>query len=100
MYTCLSFPSTVLTVTEGISLYLFISQFKGAETCPLNHLPPPCSSQQGLGAVEALTDPRHEHLDQLLSLEKRLLQALGDPEETSPFTQVASPFSQVTPPFT
>lgn len=44
--------------------------------------------QQGLGAVEALTDPCHEHLDQLLSLEKRLLQALGDPEETSPFTQI------------
>lgn len=54
--------------------------------------------QQGLGAVEALTDPRHTHQDQLLSLEKRLLQALGDPEETSPFTQVASPFSQVTAP--
>lgn len=51
--------------------------------------------QQGLGAVEALMDPRHTHQDQLLSLEKRLLQALGDPEETSPFTQVASPFSQV-----
>ncbi|MPC26511.1 Sec1 family domain-containing protein 2 [Portunus trituberculatus] len=51
--------------------------------------------QQGLGAVEAVTDPRHTHQDQLFSLEKRLLQALADPEETPPFTQVASPFSQI-----
>lgn len=43
--------------------------------------------QQGLGAVEALSDPRYEHLDQLLSLEKQLVQAISDPEETSPFTQ-------------
>lgn len=44
--------------------------------------------QQGLGAVEAVADPSYEHLDQLLSLEKQLIQAIGDPEETPPFTQV------------
>ncbi|KAK8724377.1 hypothetical protein OTU49_011364, partial [Cherax quadricarinatus] len=44
--------------------------------------------QQGLGVVETLCDPRYVHLDQLLSLEKRLLQSIGDPEETLPFTQL------------
>ncbi|XP_069954585.1 sec1 family domain-containing protein 2-like isoform X2 [Cherax quadricarinatus] len=44
--------------------------------------------QQGLGVVETLCDPRYVHLDQLLSLEKRLLQSIGDPEETLPFTQI------------
>nr|XP_053636407.1 sec1 family domain-containing protein 2-like [Cherax quadricarinatus] len=43
---------------------------------------------QGLGVVETLCDPRYVHLDQLLSLEKRLLQSIGDPEETLPFTQI------------
>lgn len=54
----------------------------------ISHFPSPASPQQGLGAVEALSDPRYEHLDQLLSLEKQLVQAISDPEETSPFTQV------------
>ncbi|XP_042214402.1 sec1 family domain-containing protein 2-like isoform X2 [Homarus americanus] len=44
--------------------------------------------QQGLCAVEALSHPRFVHLDQLLSLEKRLMQSIGDPEETLPFTQI------------
>ncbi|XP_037803217.1 sec1 family domain-containing protein 2-like [Penaeus monodon] len=44
--------------------------------------------QQGLGVVEALSDERHEHLDQLLSLQKLLLQSIGDAEETPPFTQI------------
>ncbi|XP_045623964.2 sec1 family domain-containing protein 2 isoform X2 [Procambarus clarkii] len=44
--------------------------------------------QQGLGVVEALCDPRCVHFDQLLSLEKRLMQSIGDPEETLPFTQI------------
>lgn len=38
--------------------------------------------------MEALSDERHEHLDQLLSLQKLMLQSIGDPEETPPFTQV------------
>lgn len=44
--------------------------------------------QQGLGVVEALSDPRYVHLDQLLSLEKSFMQSIGDPEEICPFTQI------------
>ncbi|KAG0727468.1 Sec1 family domain-containing protein 2 [Chionoecetes opilio] len=52
--------------------------------------------QQFASDIDAFTDnaallqhtPRGDHLDRLLTLEKRLLQALGDPEEASPFTQI------------
>ncbi|XP_068243178.1 sec1 family domain-containing protein 2-like isoform X2 [Palaemon carinicauda] len=44
--------------------------------------------QQGLGVVETLLDPKYTHLDQLLSMEKLLLQSIGDPDETPPFTQI------------
>ncbi|KAK3865275.1 hypothetical protein Pcinc_029107 [Petrolisthes cinctipes] len=44
--------------------------------------------QQGLAAVECLSDPRFSHLDQLLSLEKSITQSFSDPDETPPFTQI------------
>ncbi|XP_076043929.1 sec1 family domain-containing protein 2-like isoform X2 [Oratosquilla oratoria] len=44
--------------------------------------------QQGLGVVEMLTDNKHGHLDQLVSVEKLLLQSIGEPDETPPFTQI------------
>ncbi|KAK4307709.1 hypothetical protein Pmani_020555 [Petrolisthes manimaculis] len=44
--------------------------------------------QQGLAAVECLSDPRFSHLDQLLSLEKSITQSFSDQDETPPFTQI------------
>ncbi|KAK7072848.1 Sec1 domain-containing protein 2 [Halocaridina rubra] len=48
----------------------------------------PALIQQGLGVTEALLDSRYEHLDQLHSVEKLLLQSIGNPDEIPPFTQI------------
>ena len=44
--------------------------------------------QQGLAVVETLSHKKYSHFDKLLSLSKHFVQALGDEDETPPFTQI------------